>query len=62
MSRYAPTIVRALNAIQSEDPSGGQIEPTEEMYAAHKRDSIARFGHGVWEIYSRGGWAEHSEV
>lgn len=62
MARYAPSIMRALNAIQSDDPDGGSVEPTEEMYAEHKRESIRRFGHGTWEIYIKGGWAERSDV
>lgn len=54
MDRFA-----ALRAIERRDPDGGEREPTDADYAAHKAWAIATFGQSIWEAYRVGGWAEN---
>jgi hypothetical protein len=47
---------QALRDIESRDPDGGQVQPTEAAHAAHKAWAIEVYGVQVWEKYSQGGW------
>lgn len=54
-----PDVLRAqLRHIEHADPDGGEVEPTEADYAAHKRWAIEAFGLDTWNVYRAGGWAE----
>lgn len=45
-----------LQAIMHRDPDGGETEPTEAAYAAHRAWAIEAFGPAVWALYTAGGW------
>lgn len=52
----AAAMLPALRAIMGRDPDGGQTEPTEAAYAAHKAWAIDAYGTEVWGVYVAGGW------
>lgn len=51
----------ALRAIQACDPDGGETEPTEAMYRAHKTWALQAFGPEVWATYAQGGWDDPAD-
>lgn len=44
-------LFRALKDIQAKDPDGGQIEPTEGMYQAHRDWAIRTYGVETYNTY-----------
>ncbi len=55
---FGDDLYRALKDIESRDPDGGPILPTEARYAAHKAWAVDVYGVAVWERYSVGGFDE----
>lgn len=49
---------RYLRDIESRDPDGGEREPTDADYAAHKAWAVKAYGPEAWAVYVAGGWAE----
>lgn len=47
-----------LKAIESCDPDGGEVKPTEADYDRHRVWAVNSFGVGVWDIYRAGGWSD----
>ena len=45
-----------LKAIEARDPDGGDVEPTDIDYEAHKAWAIRNYGQSTWDRYVRGGW------
>jgi hypothetical protein len=50
------SLYRALKDIESRDPDGGSVRPTEAHYAAHKAWAIEVYGEATWSRYAEGGW------
>jgi hypothetical protein len=53
---FGEDLYRALKDIESRDPDGGEVEPTEAAHARHKSWAIEVYGAKVWDQYSQGGW------
>lgn len=47
-----------LRAIERLDPDGGEREPTQDDYDAHRAWAIRMFGEATWRAYQAGGWGE----
>jgi hypothetical protein len=50
-----------LDAIQANDPDGGSVQPTPEMYAAFEAWAVENYGRDAWDAYRVGGWAEPTD-
>lgn len=57
-----PDMRAMLRDIESRDPDGGTVEPTDAMRAAHERWACETYGQGVFLTYCVGGWGERPEV
>lgn len=55
------TEMRQLREIMRRDPDGGETEPTEAAYAAHRAWAIGTYGPSLWETYSEGGWDDPAD-
>lgn len=55
----SPSVGQILKAIMSADPDGGEVEPTQEAYAAHRRWAVTSYGQAMWTLYRTGGWSDH---
>ncbi len=51
-----PSLLRKLFDIQSRDPDGGEIRPTEQAYRDHEQWAVSTYGADLWSTYRRGGW------
>lgn len=59
--RAPADLLPALNAIMHRDPDGGQHEPTEADYAAHRAWALEAYGPEVWAVYTAGGWDDPAD-
>jgi len=60
--RVTAQTLRALRDIESRDPDGGTVQPTEAAYRCHELWSLDTYGSHVWTVYQAGGWDDDREV